>query len=120
MSPSMNSILSAIGERFSRRPVIRLSNTRTRSPRLRRASAMCEPMNPAPPVTRYNSLFPTLVFPSFGLGSVGNGTQIYLFHNFIFHMAYEICHMKYEIWHMVGVIETLVLITIRSPAALQP
>src|SRR6266508_1797215 len=80
MSPSMNSILSEMGDRFSRRPVIRLSNTRTRSPRLRRASAMCEPMNPAPPVTRYNSLFPTLIFPSFGLVSVGNDTQVYLFH----------------------------------------
>src|SRR6266511_3858617 len=115
MSPSMNSILSEMGDRFSRRPVIRLSNTRTRSPRLRRASAMCEPMNPAPPVTRYNSLFPTLIFPSFGLVSVGNDTQVYLFH-----ISYAIFHMQYEIWHMGGVIETIVLITIRSPAALQP
>src|SRR5262249_23861663 len=95
MSPSMNSILSEIGDRFSRRPVIRLSNTRTRSPRSTRASAMCEPMNPAPPVIRYNSLFPTLVFPSFGLGSVENDTQVNLFH-----IPYGICHMKYEIWHM--------------------
>src|SRR5262245_18231371 len=114
MSPSMNSILSEMGDRFSHRPVIRLSNTRTRSPRSRRASAMCEPMNPAPPVTRYNSLFPTLVFPSFRLGSVGNDTQVNLFH-----IPYFIGHMKYGIWHMAGVIENLVLITIRSPAVLQ-
>src|SRR5262245_61544596 len=61
MSPSMNSILSAIRDRFSRWPVIRLSSTRTRSPRLTSASAICEPMNPAPPVTRYNLLSPTLI-----------------------------------------------------------
>ena len=38
--------------RFSRRPLLRLSATRTRAPRATRASTRCEPMNDAPPVTR--------------------------------------------------------------------
>ena len=33
-------------------PVERSSSTRTSSPRARRASTRCEPMKPAPPVTR--------------------------------------------------------------------
>src|SRR4051794_24226678 len=42
--------------RFWRLPVIRLSTTRTRWPRLTSASARCEPMKPAPPVTRYEGI----------------------------------------------------------------
>ena len=53
MSPSMNSILPAIPARFSVFPVERSSRTRTESPRPTKVSAMCEPMKPAPPVTRY-------------------------------------------------------------------
>src|ERR1041385_2442843 len=43
---------SARGFTFARLPVERSSTTVTRSPRAINASAMCEPMNPAPPVTR--------------------------------------------------------------------
>src|SRR5713226_868515 len=37
---------------FSKRPVLRLSITRTDAPRAASVSAICEPMKPAPPVTR--------------------------------------------------------------------
>ena len=37
---------------FLRCPVLKLSKTRTRSPRATNASAMCEPIKPAPPVTK--------------------------------------------------------------------
>ena len=50
---------------------------------------MCEPMNPAPPVTRYNPFSPTLVFPSFSLGSVGNDAKVNPFQ-----ISISIFHMK--------------------------
>ena len=40
------------GARFARVPVRKLSRTRTRAPRRTRISTMCDPMKPAPPVTR--------------------------------------------------------------------
>ena len=40
------------GARLSRRPVAKLSMTRTSSPRASRRSARCEPMKPAPPVIK--------------------------------------------------------------------
>ena len=52
MSPSMNSMRSRKPSMLDSRPVLRLSSTRTRSPRATNASAMWEPMKPAPPVTR--------------------------------------------------------------------
>src|SRR5690349_5282404 len=39
--------------RFARLPVTRLSTTRTVSPRRTSSVHRCEPMKPAPPVTRY-------------------------------------------------------------------
>src|SRR6476660_7374653 len=53
-SPSMNSA-AAMQARLARLPVIRLSTTRTWCPRRRSSSARCEPMKPAPPVTRYEA-----------------------------------------------------------------
>src|SRR2546423_14471009 len=48
----MNSISPAISLRFSPLPVERSSITRTRAPCSLKAEAMCEPIKPAPPVTR--------------------------------------------------------------------
>ena len=45
-------ISSAAGSRFSSRPVERSSSTRTVWPSSRRPSTRCDPMKPAPPVTR--------------------------------------------------------------------
>src|SRR6266498_224339 len=55
-SPSMTSTSPSTSERFSRRPVDRLSSTRTPNPRERSSRTRFEPMNPAPPVTRQSSL----------------------------------------------------------------
>src|SRR5215213_2627289 len=41
-----------ISSRFSRCPVDKSSSTRTRAPLAASAEAICEPINPAPPVTR--------------------------------------------------------------------
>ena len=54
-SPSMNSTPGTCA-RFARLPVIRLSTTRTRSPRRASSSQRCDPMKPAPPVTRYKDI----------------------------------------------------------------
>src|SRR5215211_91128 len=43
---------SSLSSRFSRRPVAKLSSTRTSCPSVRRRSTSDEPMNPPPPVTR--------------------------------------------------------------------
>ena len=51
MEPSMKTAFG-FASRFSLRPEYILSRMTGVSPRLRRASAMCEPMNPAPPVTK--------------------------------------------------------------------
>src|SRR5262245_19795930 len=50
----MNSGLGVMCARFSARPVERLSSTRTFRPAAVSASARCEPMNPAPPVTKHS------------------------------------------------------------------
>src|SRR5262245_54738151 len=58
-SPRSASAISGAGRmpaRFSRRPVVRLSSTRTRRPCATRVSTRCEPIKPAPPVTRQSSL----------------------------------------------------------------
>ena len=47
---------SAMSARFSRLPDEKLSMTRTPSPRAISARAIDEPMNPAPPVTRYRPM----------------------------------------------------------------
>ena len=55
MSPSMISRVAACREakgNSARDPVEKLSRMRTRAPSLRRRSTRCDPMNPAPPVTR--------------------------------------------------------------------
>ena len=44
--------LAFIASRFSRLPVERSSSEITESPWARRASARCEPMKPAPPVSK--------------------------------------------------------------------
>jgi hypothetical protein len=54
--------------RFCRRPVDRLSNATTLSPRARRASTRDEPIKPAPPVTR--KLRPELVGTTGGRGEL--------------------------------------------------
>src|SRR6266550_9023516 len=58
-SPSMNSTLSHIHAGFPRRCVCgsRLSRTRTFQPSRTRRSATCEPIRPAPPVTRARFIF---------------------------------------------------------------
>src|SRR5262245_5358895 len=56
MSPSRSSMRSAKSAMFSRRPVEKLSRMRTPSPRAISARAIDEPMNPAPPVTRYRPM----------------------------------------------------------------
>src|ERR1043165_4094703 len=48
----MNSTSPPISARFSSLPVERSSMTRTRAPCSLKAEARCDPMNPAPPVTR--------------------------------------------------------------------
>src|SRR5690554_6851897 len=53
MSPSTNSILSAMAAIFSRLPVERLSSTTTSCPFSRIYLVRLQPMKPAPPVTRY-------------------------------------------------------------------
>jgi hypothetical protein len=50
--PSMISICPRIAARFAALPVLKSSSTRTRTPRATSASQRCDPMNPAPPVTR--------------------------------------------------------------------
>src|SRR5262249_52666172 len=50
--PSRISGLGLMCARFSRSPVLKSSKTRTRHPLVVRASTKCEPMNPAPPVTK--------------------------------------------------------------------
>src|SRR5678815_576353 len=52
ISPSMNVIRSSTSARLSREPVLRLSMTVTRRPSSSSRRTICEPMNPAPPVTR--------------------------------------------------------------------
>src|SRR5688572_12536648 len=52
MSPSRNSNRPSRPARFSRAPVERLSITRTLWPSATRRWTRCEPMKPAPPVTR--------------------------------------------------------------------
>src|SRR5579872_1807465 len=54
-SPSRNST-PATCSRFFFLPVIRLSTTRMLWPRRASSSARCEPMKPAPPVTRYEAM----------------------------------------------------------------
>src|ERR1035437_8005800 len=52
-SPSMISTRSLTAARLAISPVDKSSKTRTRSPFSTNASAMLEPMKPAPPVTKY-------------------------------------------------------------------
>ena len=63
MSPNTNSASphSRIPVIFSRLPVIRLSSTRTRPTRGSRTNAapICDPINPAPPVSRIETFFIT-------------------------------------------------------------
>src|SRR5262245_4044344 len=55
-SPSTSSISLRIAATFSSEPVERSSSTRTKCPRATRAAARCEPMKPAPPVTRQRTI----------------------------------------------------------------
>src|ERR1700732_2664610 len=47
--------------RFSRRPLLKLSTTRTSAPRSTRASTRAEPINEAPPVTSTRLLFQFII-----------------------------------------------------------
>ena len=58
MSPSTNSIESSKGSRLAATPLLRLSRTRTATPSRTNASTIFDPMNPAPPVTKYNAAIP--------------------------------------------------------------
>src|SRR5262249_51282823 len=58
------SITSMPVGRFSRRPVERSSSTRTGRPTATSASTKCEPMNPAPPVTRQRAAMHVPRLPS--------------------------------------------------------
>src|SRR5207245_9536244 len=60
-SPSINSTPPRTASRFSRFPVKKLSSTRTCFPFFRSVSTTCEPIKPAPPVTRYRVI--VFLFP---------------------------------------------------------
>src|SRR5713101_2312729 len=66
MSPCTNSIAPLTGLRLSSRPVARLSSTRTCSPRATSAWTRLEPINPAPPVTRYKGRAFLPILPASG------------------------------------------------------
>src|SRR5262245_786767 len=55
-SPSTSSISLRIAATLSSDPVERSSSTRTKCPRATNAAARCEPMKPAPPVTRQRTI----------------------------------------------------------------
>src|SRR6266403_197446 len=56
------------GARFSRRPLLKLSTTRTVAPRWTSASTSADPMNEAPPVTSVRVFF-QFIFGSFAISS---------------------------------------------------
>src|SRR5262249_41103165 len=59
--PSNTSTLPRTAARLAGSPVLKLSSTRTSCPRATSASTRCEPMNPAPPVTRQVAITSSVV-----------------------------------------------------------
>src|SRR5689334_4241877 len=73
-SPWTNSTSLSTLTRFSFFPVLKLSKTRTELPRFTKASTICEPINPAPPVTKH-FIVRLSPFAHYWFGPAGHGER---------------------------------------------